>query len=307
MQQRVSVSSRWSKLTKNYQLYLLVIPTVIYYIIFHYIPMAGVQIAFKDYMFIHGIWGSPWVGLEHFERFFNSFEFVKIIVNTIKLSVYQLVFGFPTPIILALLLNQLISKKFKKFAQTVIYAPHFISTVVMVGMLFIFLSPRSGVINHIITFFGGEAQFFLGSPDWFRAVYVLSDIWQNTGWGTIIYLAALSTISPELHESAVVDGANKLQRMWHIDIPGILPTAVILLILSMGHIMSLGFEKVYLMQTSLNLTTSETIPTYVYKTGLLGAQYSFSTAVGLFNSIINFIVLISVNQIAKKVTNTSLW
>jgi putative aldouronate transport system permease protein len=296
-----------SRLLKSYQLYLFVLPAVLYYVLFHYVPLYGIQIAFKNFLAFKGIAGSPWVGLEHFERFFRSFEFTRIILNTIKLSVLQLVVGFPAPIILALMLNQLMHKRFKKFVQTVIYAPHFISTVVIAGMLFLFLSPDTGMINKLIGLFGGEPVFFMGDPDWFRPVYVLSEIWQNTGWGTIIYLAALTTISPELHESAVVDGANKFQRILHIDIPGIMPTAVILLILSTGNIMSLGFEKVYLLQTPLNLPSSEIISTYVYKTGLVGAQYSFSTAVGLFNSIINFVILITVNQIAKKASNTSLW
>ncbi|WP_281891105.1 sugar ABC transporter permease [Paenibacillus sp. YYML68] len=295
------------KLLKNYQLYLFILPTIIYFIVFHYVPMYGIQIAFKNFIAFKGIMASPWVGLEHFERFFNSFEFQKIILNTLKLSLMQLVLGFPAPIILALMLNQLMNKSFKKFVQTVIYAPHFISTVVIAGMLFLFLSPESGFINRIIVYFGGEPIFFMGSADWFRRVYVLSEIWQNTGWGTIIYLAALTTISPELHESAVVDGATKFQRIVHIDLPGIMPTAVILLILSVGNIMSLGFEKVYLLQTALNMPSSEIIATYVYKTGLLGAQYSFSTAVGLFNSIINFVILLSVNYFARKATQTSLW
>ncbi|MFI2856576.1 ABC transporter permease [Paenibacillus sp. JSM ZJ436] len=305
--QKTPLKQKAGRLLKSYQLYLFVLPALLYYVVFHYVPMYGVQIAFKNFMAFKGISESPWVGFEHFERFFNSFEFTKIILNTIQLSLMQLILGFPAPIILALMLNQLMHKRFKKFVQTIIYAPHFISTVVIAGMLFLFLSPQTGFINKLIEGLGGEAVFFMGDPGWFRSVYVLSEIWQNTGWGTIIYLAALTSISPELHESAVVDGANKFQRIVHIDIPGIMPTAVILLILSTGNIMSLGFEKVYLMQTPLNLPTSEIISTYVYKTGLVGAQYSFSTAVGLFNSIINFVILLSVNQIAKKTSNTSLW
>ncbi|MGG1554032.1 ABC transporter permease subunit [Paenibacillus ferrarius] len=299
--------SHRSKLIKNYQLYLFILPTIVYFIVFHYVPMYGIQIAFKNFIAFKGIAGSPWIGFDNFERFFNSFEFEKVILNTVKLSLMQLVLGFPAPIILALMLNQLINKRFKKFAQTVIYAPHFISTVVIAGMLFLFLSPQDGLINRIIVFFGGESVFFMGNAGWFRSVYVLSEIWQNTGWGTIIYLAALTTISPELHESAVVDGATKFQRVLYVDLPGIMPTAVILLILSVGNIMSLGFEKVYLLQTALNLPTSEIIATYVYKTGLLGAQYSFSTAVGLFNSLINFVILVSVNYFARKTTQNSLW
>lgn len=295
------------KLLRNYQLYLFVLPVIVYYIIFHYVPMYGIQIAFKDYMVSKGFLGSPWVGFEHFERFFDSFQFERIIINTIVLSLLQLIVGFPVPIILALMLHQLLNKKFKKFAQTVVYAPHFISTVVMAGIIFLFLSPETGMINKIIGLFGGESINFMGDPNWFRPVYVLSDIWQNAGFGTVIYLAALAGINPELHESAVVDGANKLQRILHIDIPGILPTMIILLILSIGNLMSIGFEKVLLLQTSLNTPTSEIIATYVYKTGLLRSQYSFSTAVGLFNSLINFALLIIVNRFARKLTNVSLW
>ncbi|NMB95620.1 MAG: sugar ABC transporter permease [Clostridiaceae bacterium] len=292
---------------RNYQLYLLVLPTVLYYIIFKYIPMYGIQIAFRDYIATRGFTGSPFVGFEHFERFFRSPDFWLLIRNTIGLSLYQLIAGFPLPILVALLLNHLNSEKFKKFTQTVIYAPHFISTVVLVGMLHVFLSPRSGLINLIITTLGGESIFFMAKPEWFKTLYVSSGIWQNTGWGTIVYLAALSSVSPELHESAVVDGANKWRRIWYIDIPGLMPTAVILLILNMGSLMNIGFEKAYLMQSALNRSSSEIISTYVYKIGLLGAQYSFSSAVGLFDSVINLIILLTVNRVAKKATEVSLW
>ncbi len=292
---------------KNYELYLFLLPTLLYFIIFHYVPMYGVQIAFKNFIAIEGIWGSPWVGFEHFRRFFSSYQFWLLIRNTFGLSVYALVAGFPAPIILALLLNQLRNEKYKKVVQTVTYAPHFISTVVMVGMLLVFLSPRSGFINHIIQLFGGEPVHFMARPEWFRTLYVGSGIWQSTGWGSVIYLAALSGINPQQHEAAIVDGATKLQRIRHIDIPGIIPTAVILLILNMGQIMSVGFEKAFLMQTYLNLETSEIIATYVYKVGLLNAQFSFSAAVGLFNSVINLILILTVNKIAKSIGETSLW
>ncbi|MGG4032498.1 ABC transporter permease subunit [Paenibacillus cisolokensis] len=295
------------KLLRNYQLYLFVLPVVVYYLIFHYYPMYGVQIAFKKYMATEGIWGSPWIGFDHFERFFNSFQFERLILNTIYLNLLQLIVGFPVPIILALMLNQLMNKKFKRFSQTVVYAPHFISTVVMAGIIFLFLSESTGMVNKIIVLLGGEPINFMGDPGWFRPVYVLSDIWQNAGFGTVIYLAALAGVNPELHESAVVDGANKFHRIIHIDIPSIMPTMVILLILSIGNLMSIGFEKVLLLQTSLNLSASEVIATYVYKNGVLQGQYSFTTAVGLFNSLINFALLLIVNQTAKKLTSTSLW
>jgi putative aldouronate transport system permease protein len=288
-------------------LYLFVFPALVYYFIFHYIPMYGVQIAFRDYMATLGFGGSPWVGFKHFERFFNSFEFWRLIRNTVTLSFFQLLFTFPVPIIVALMLNYLRSRRYKRFVQTVLYAPHFISQVVLVGIVFVFLSPRSGLVNHLIESMGGERIFFMAEAGWFKPLYVGTSVWQGTGWNSIIYLAALSAISPELHEAAICDGAKKLQRIWHIDIPGIMPTAMIILILSMGRLMNIGFEKAYLMQTSLNISASEIIPTYVYKTGLLGAQFSFSTAVELFNSVINLMLLLAVNRIAKRFSETSLW
>ncbi len=297
----------WRKIMKNWELYLFLLPTLIYIIVFKYLPMYGVTIAFKNFNPALGIQGSPWVGLRHFERFFNSYWFHDLLRNTLALSVFQLVASFPMPIIVALMLNQVRHKRYKKVVQTVIYAPHFISTVVLAGIMFVFLSPSSGIVNKAIELLGGEPVFFMARPEWFRPLYVLSGIWQDTGFGTIVYLAALTSVPPELHEAAIVDGATKLQRIRYIDIPSIIPTAVILLILEMGNIMNIGFEKAYLMQTSLNVTASEIIPTYVYKVGLLQAQWSFSAAVGLFNAVINFILLITVNRIAKSLSNTSLW
>lgn len=292
---------------KNYQLYILLVPTILYFVVFKYIPMYGIQIAFKDYMVTKGVLGSPWVGFKHFTRFFNSADFLLVLKNTIGISLYGLVVGFPLPIIIALMLNQLTSKRYKKFVQTIIYAPHFISTVVLVGMMLIFLSPRYGIVNKLIQVFGGESIFFMGKREYFKSIFVLSGVWQNTGWGTIIYLAALAGISPDLHEAAIVDGANKWQRIRYIDIPGILPTAITLLILNAGSMLSVGFEKVFLMQNSINRTTSEVISTYVYKQGLLSSQFSYSTAVGLFDALINLIILISVNKLARKFSETSLW
>ncbi len=297
----------WRRLIVNYQLYVFLLPTLAYFAVFHYAPIYGLQLAFKDFVAIHGIQNSPWVGFEHFERFFNTFQFRTIIRNTLLLSVYQLVAGVPAPIILALLLNQLRFKRFKRIVQTVTYAPHFISTVVMVGMLFVFLSPRSGVVNHFVELFGGDPVNFMARPEWFRSLYVGSEVWQRTGWGSIIYLAALSSIDPALHEAAIVDGASKLQRIRHIDIPGIMPTVMILLILNMGRLMSVGFQKTFLMQTALNLETSEIIATYIYKVGLLNAQYDFSTAVGLFDSVINLVLILTFNKLARSLGQTSLW
>jgi putative aldouronate transport system permease protein len=298
---------KWKAVWKNWELYVLVAPVVAYFLIFQYAPMYGVQIAFKDFIATKGIDGSPWVGLKHFERFFNSYYAWRLISNTMGISLYQLVVGFPIPIILALMMNEVRSTRFKKTVQTVTYAPHFLSAVVLVGLMLALLSPRNGLINQIIVMFGGEPIHFISETGWFKSLYVLSDVWQNAGWASIIYMAALAGIDPQLYEAAVVDGANKLQKIIHITIPCLLPTAIILLILNVGSVMSVGFEKVFLMQNEVNLEASEVISTYVYKQGLLNAQFSFTAAVGLFNSLINFVLLIVVNQMSKRMSQTSLW
>lgn len=292
---------------RHWQLYILILPALIYFLIFCYAPMYGIQLAFKDYNALLGITKSPWVGFDHFIRFFRSYQFEKLLKNTISLSLWQLILGFPIPVILALSLNYARNAKFKRFVQTITYAPHFISIVVLVGMLNIFFAIKGGIVNQIITAFGGEAILFMGKEKYFQPLFVGSGIWQNMGWNAIIYLATLSGVSPELHEAAVMDGASKLKRVLHIDIPSILPTIIIMLILNFGQLMGIGFEKAYLMQNSLNMGKSEIIATYVYKIGLIDAQYGFATAVGLFNSIINFILLIVVNKISSKVSETSLW
>ena len=303
----MGIKQTCKKMKRYYQLYLLLLPALIYFIIFRYGPMYGLQIAFKDYVATKGFLGSPFVGLKHFERFFSSPDFVMILKNTVMLSVGSILINFPMAIIVALMLHQVTCTRYKKAVQTIIYAPHFISMVVLVGMITLFLSPSSGIINKIIEAFGGEAIFFMAEPGWFKPVYILSETWQNTGWGTVIYLAALSSVSPELYEAAEMDGANKWQKMWHIDFPGILPTAVIQLILTTGNILSIGYEKVFLMQNALNRTASEVISTYEYKQGLQNAQYSYSAAIGLFNAVINLAILLSVNKFAQKVSDTSLW
>lgn len=300
------LSKRMKKIWKNYDLYLLLLPTLLYFLIFHYLPMYGVQIAFKNFNPVLGINGSPWIGFSQFERFFNSYQLWTVLKNTLGLALLELA-TFPIPIVMALLLNQLTSRKYKRIVQTVTYAPHFISVVVLVGMLYLFLSPRTGIVNQFLVLIGMEPIFFFGIPEWFKPLFISSGVWQNLGWGMIIYLAALSGISPELHEAAIMDGASKIRRIWHIDIPGIMPTVIILLILGIGNLLNVGFEKVYLMQNSLNVSSSEIIQTHVYKTGLLGAQYSYAAAVGLFNSIINFILLVFINQAAKKAGQASLW
>ena len=299
--------SALKKVKNSYQLYLLILPTFLYFIIFKYVPMYGVTLAFKDFTPSLGITGSPWVGLKHFVRFFNSFQFSTLIQNTISLSVLQTVITFPIPIILALMLNQLAKEKIKKFIQTVIYAPYFISTIVLVGMMFVFLSPSSGFINRIIISMGGQPTYFMSSAKWYQPLYILSSVWQGTGWATVIYMASLAGVDPQLHEAAIVDGASKLKRIFTVDVPGIMPIIVIQLILTVGNVMNVGFEKAFLMQSPLNLDKSEIIATYVYKVGLLQSQYSFSTAIGLFNAAINLVLLILVNQAAKKFSETSLW
>lgn len=292
---------------RDWQLLVLCLLPITYYLIFHYLPMYGVQIAFKNYIAARGITGSPWVGFKQFERFFNSYQFWPLIKNTLSLSISQLIFGFPVPIFLAIMLNQLKHYKFKKFIQTVTYCPHFISIIVMTGMLYIFLSPRNGLVNLLMKALGNETIFFLGDPAWFRPIFVLSGIWQNAGWNAIIYIAALAAISPDLYEAAQIDGANKFQIIRHIDIPGILPTAIMMFILEIGKIMNIGFQKAYLMQNGLNISASEIIPTYIYKVGLIDAQFSYSAAIGLFNNIINIILLVSVNRLAQKTSEHSLW
>jgi putative aldouronate transport system permease protein len=305
--QRQSRRKLLSHAMRSWQLYAFLLPTLVYFAVFHYGPLYGAQIAFRDYLGALGIWGSPWVGLQNFERFFKSAYFVNLLSNTVILSVLMLVFSFPVPVIFALMLNQLGNQRYKRIVQTVSYAPHFISTVVFVGMLFLFTSPSVGIVNILVSKLGGPRIYYMGNAAWFRPVYVLSDIWQETGWGAIIYLAALSAINPELYEAATIDGATKFQRILHIDIPAILPTVTILLVLRAGAIMSLGFEKAFLMQSSLNLEVSEIISTYVYKVGLQGAQFSFASAVGLFNSVANLVLLLIVNRVARALGETSLW
>lgn len=302
------VQSVQREIYKNWSLYLLVAVPVIYLIIFKYIPMYGVQIAFRRYQPVYGIEGSPWVGLDYFEQFMTNYKFWDIIRNTLSISVYSLL-TFPLSIILAVLLNYIPFRKFQKTVQLVSYAPHFISTVVMVSMILQFLDTRTGLVNALITALGGEAINFMGRKDLFYHIYVWSGVWQGVGYASIIYIAALAGVSPELHEAAIMDGATIMKRVWHIDLPSILPTVMIMFIMQCGTVMSVGYEKVYLMQNSMNLEVSEVIDTYVYKQGLTSTmpKYSYSTAVGLFVSIINVILLVTVNTIAKKVSGSSLW
>jgi putative aldouronate transport system permease protein len=295
------------QILKHWQLYFVVLLPVLYIVVFSYIPMYGVQIAFRQFDFGKGIMRSPWVGLTFFEQFFKSPLLPVLLRNTIGISLYSLLAGFPLPILLAISLNEAGSRRYKKTVQMVTYAPYFISTVVFIGMVMQVLDLRSGIVNVLIKLVGGEPVNFMGMPNAFWSIYVWSGVWQGTGYSAIIYLAALAGIDPTLHEAAIVDGATKVQRIRHIDLPGITPTIVILLILSAGSVMNVGFEKTFLMQNPLNQRNSEVIATYVYKVGLVSGSYSFSTAVGLFNSVVNFILLAGVNFVARRVGETSLW
>lgn len=300
----------WKKsLGRYWQLYILLIPVVANFVIFHYVPMSGIQIAFKDFMLNLGVWGSEWIGFEHFERFFNSYNFWTILSNTLILSVVSLAFSFPLSVGLALLLNEIRHKKLNSALQTIFIAPHFVSTVVVVGMMQAFLSPETGVINIILEKLGviEEGIYFTRLEQWFRPMYIISGIWQNLGWNAIIYLSALSAIDTSLYEAASIDGASRWQQLWRITLPCIWPTIVIQLILKCGHIMSVGYEKVLLMQTSTNLNVSEIISTFVYMKGIKSQQYDYATAIGLFNAVINLIVLLAVNRIAKKRSEVSLF
>lgn len=294
-------------LRKHWQLYLLMVPPLLFFLLFKYYPMVNSVLAFKDYNVIKGIWGSPWVGFRNFQLFFDNPMFWTLIKNTLLISLYQLAVGFPIPILLALALNEVRNGRFKRIVQLVTFAPYFISTVVMVSIIMLFLAPRLGFVNVFLNHFGISSINFLGDPGMFRSIHVWSDVWQNAGYSTVIYLAALAGVDPMLYEAAKVDGASRIQKIAHVDLPGIMPTAVIILILNVGSIMALGFEKIYLLQNPLNLSTSEIITTYVYKIGLLNANYSFATAVGLFNSVINLVLLVLVNSLAKRLSSSSLW
>ncbi len=296
------------RIMQHWQLYLVLSVPLILILLFSYGPMYGLQIAFKDYMARRGMFDSPFVGLKHFQSFIGTYQFNRLISNTIGISLYSLIAGFPIPIILAIMLNECSSTKYKKTVQMITYAPHFISTVVMVSIILLFLSPaNNGILNNVLALFGFERLDFIAKPSYFKTIYVWSGVWQGMGYGSIIYLAALTGIDPCLHEAAVVDGASKLRRIWHIDIPGILPTVIILLIMNFGSLMNVGHEKVLLMQNQLNMSSSDIISTFVYRKGLTEAQYSYSTAVGLFNSVINTALLVGVNWISRRVSETSLW
>ena len=300
------IQSLVAKMWKYRQLYLMLIPALVYVLIFNYGPMYGVQIAFKNYKGSLGIWESKWVGLKHFKDFFSGYYFWLLLKNTLVLSLYNLLVSFPIPIIVALILNEA-GPRLKKTAQTILYAPHFISTVVLCGMIVSLFSKQSGAVNTLLEMLGMERYYFMGEPGAFRHLYVWSGVWQGMGWNAIIYIAALSSVDPSLHEAASIDGATRMQRIIHINIPTIMPTIIITLIMAVGRIASVGYEKVFLLQTNLNIEVSEVISTYVYQRGIVDASYSFSAAVGLFNNIINIVLLCTANAISRNVSETSLF
>ena len=298
------------RIARHWQLYLFLLLPLVYLLIFHYYPMTGVQIAFKKYSARLGIWGSPWVGLKNILKFFNSVRFTTIVGNTLRLSLYSLIAGFPLPVIFALMLGVMRNERYKKVVQTITYMPHFISVVVLVSMILQIFNPILGIYGKAYSaLFGTAAPDLLGSPAALPHIYVWSGIWQSFGWDSIIYVAALAAVSPELHEAAQIDGASRFQRVLHVDLPAILPTATIMLILRTGKVMSIGFEKIFLLQNDLNLTTSEVISTYVYKQGIASStpQYSYATAIGLFVSLVNVFMLLIVNKVSDRLSGSSLF
>lgn len=302
------MKSKWKNVRRYWQVYLFLLLPITYLIIFCYWPMTGIQIAFRKFSLADGIWGSEFVGLYQFQKFFKSYEFTRVLKNTLLISGYNILACFPVPIVFALLLNSIRQGRFSKCVQTITYMPHFISTVVLVGMILQIFNSRTGLYGVIYNAIEGRMPAdILASAKAFPHLYVLSGVWQNFGWDSIIYLAALTGISQELHEAAQIDGASRFQRLLHVDLPGILPTITIMLILNAGKIMSIGFEKAYLLQNNLNLSASEIISTYVYKIGMGGGEYSYSAAISLFNSVINLILICTVNAISKRLSETSLW
>lgn len=299
--------SIWKRILKDRYLLLLFLPCLIYYILFKYVPMWGVLISFKDFKPFIGFWGSEWVGLKHYIDFFNNPDVWRIIRNTLLLGVYTLLWCFPLPIVFALALNELTRPKFKKFVQTVSYMPHFLSAVVVCGMLNSFLSPVRGIVNIIINMFGGETINFLSTASWFRPIYVASEVWQTLGWGAIVYLAAITNVDPQYYEAAKLDGASRLRQIWSITLPCIAPTVATMLILRIGSILEVGLEKVLLLYSPAIYETSDIIATYVYRQGLVSGNMSYATAIGLFSSVINLVLLVSANYFSKKFADTGLF
>ena len=299
--------SLWDRIVQHKYLYMLLLPIIVYFIIFKYLPMAGLNIAFKDFRLADGLFAGKWVGFKHFNRLFSSSDFYMILRNTLLLNVYGIIFSFPVPIILAIMLNEIRVLKFKKVIQSVLYVPHFISWVVLGGIVISLLSPSTGIINIALSKIGITPIFFLKSPFWWTVSYIVSGIWQSAGWGTIIYIAAITSIDPQIYESAMIDGAGKMRQIWHITLPGIRGTIAIMLILKMGHMLDVGFEQVYILQNDAVRSVSEVFSTFEYRIGLQGAQYSFTTALGLFKGVVGLILITTTNKVVKSLGSEGIW
>lgn len=294
-------------LKREWQLYLLLIPTIIWLLVFLYKPMYGLQIAFKDYSVFRGVAGSPWVGFEHFNTLFHNDQFIRALRNTIYISMLSLVFGFPVPILLALMFNEVLHQTFKKTAQTIVYLPHFISSVIIAGIVITGFSPSAGIVNSVLAWFGMEPIYFLTKPEWFRPIFIGTGIWQESGFQSIVYLAAIAGVSPTLYESAVVDGASRWQMMWKITVPCIMPTIIIMLIIRIGNMLEVSFEMIILLYQPATYETADVVNTFIYRQGLQGGQYDLAAAAGLFNAIVAFVLVMTANTISKRYSRTSLW
>ncbi|WP_300517709.1 ABC transporter permease subunit [Aliiroseovarius sp.] len=294
-------------LRREWQIYLLLLPTIIWLLLFLYKPMYGLQIAFKDYSVFRGIADSPWIGFEHFETLFNNDQFIRAIRNTLIISVYSLIIGFPVPILLALMFNEVLNQGFKKATQTIVYLPHFISSVIIAGIVITAYSPSAGIVNTVIGWFGFDPVYFLTRPEWFRPIFIGTGIWQEAGFQSIVYLAAIAGVSPTLYESAVVDGASRWQMMWKITIPSILPTIIIMLIIRIGNILEVSFEMIILLYQPATYATADVVNTFIYRQGIQGGQYDLAAAAGLFNAVVAFVLVITANTISKRYSRTSLW
>ncbi len=309
--QRVRAASRIQKvgdhLKREWQLYVMLIPTILWLVIFLYKPMYGLQIAFKDYSIFRGVAGSPWIGLEHFQTLFGNDQFLRALKNTIIISFYSLLFGFPMPILLALMFNEILNQTFKKTAQTIVYLPHFISSVIIAGIVITAFSPSAGIVNTFLGWLGIDSIYFLTKPEWFRPIFVGTGIWQEAGFQSIVYLAAIAGVSPTLYESAVVDGASRWQMMWKITIPSIMPTIIIMLIIRIGNILEVSFEMIILLYQPATYETADVVNTFIYRQGLQGGQYDFAAAAGLFNAVVAFVLVMTANTISKRYSRTSLW
>lgn len=294
-------------LRSEWQLYVMLAPMIIWFILFLYKPMYGLQIAFKDYSIFRGVDGSPWIGWEHFETLFNNDQFIRAVKNTIQISALNLIFGFPAPIILALMFNEILNATYKRTAQTIVYLPHFISTVIIAGIVITAFSPSAGIVNTILGWFGIEPIYFLTKPEWFRPIFVGTGIWQEAGFGSIVFLAAIAGVNPSLYESAVVDGANRWQMMWKITIPSILPTILIMLIIRIGNIMEVSFELIILLYQPATYSTADVVNTYIFRQGLQQGQYDLAAAAGLFNAVVAFVLVMVANTLSRRFSRTSLW